>query len=212
MDWIESKSLGFLLPASADEFIGSEVSESLQSFGEVVGSDEVAEVASQLLMAVVVVALNGGLLDDAVHALNLTVGPGMIGFGQAMFDAVQKTDPVKRVTTEASGRPSAVLRQVGELNAVVGEHSVDHIRNGRDQCFQEGRGGSHVGAFNQLHEGELRDAVDGNKEVELALGGAHLRQIDMELANRIAFELLPARLAAFHFRQPADAMPRQTAM
>src|SRR5258708_33489829 len=35
----------------------------------------------------------------------------------------------------------------------------------------------------------------------------------MEVADRIALELLPSRLAAaFQLRQPADAMPLQTAM
>ena len=42
MDGIESKSIRFFLPASADEFVGGKAAESLESFGEVVGSDEVA--------------------------------------------------------------------------------------------------------------------------------------------------------------------------
>src|SRR5277367_2426934 len=205
MDRIESKSIGFLLPAFADELVGREAIESFQTFGEVVSSDEVAEVRTELLMVVGVVALDGSFLDGAVHALHLTVGPGMIGFGQAMVDAVQKTNPVKRVTTEASCRPSAVLRQVGELDAVVGENGVDPIRNGRDQRFQKGRGSSHVGTLNQLHESELRGAVDGHKEVKLALGSAHLGQIDMKVADRIPLKLLPSRLAALHLWQPADA-------
>ena len=96
MDRIESKSIGFLLPACADEFVSREAPERLESFGEVVSGDEVAEVRTELLMVVVVVALNGSFLDGAVHALHLTVGPGMIGFGQAMVDAVQKTYPVKK--------------------------------------------------------------------------------------------------------------------
>jgi hypothetical protein len=44
MDGIESKSIGFFLPAFADEFVCREAAESLQTFGEVVSSDEVAEV------------------------------------------------------------------------------------------------------------------------------------------------------------------------
>jgi hypothetical protein len=45
-----------------DELVGSEPAEGLEPFGEILGSDEVAEVISQLVMAVVVVALNGRLL------------------------------------------------------------------------------------------------------------------------------------------------------
>ena len=43
MDGVESKSIGFFLPAFADEFVGCKAAESLESFGEIVGSDEVAE-------------------------------------------------------------------------------------------------------------------------------------------------------------------------
>ena len=62
MDGIESKSIRFCLPAFADEFVGREAMERLESFGEVVGSDEVAEVDTQLVVGVVVVALNRGPL------------------------------------------------------------------------------------------------------------------------------------------------------
>ena len=65
MDGIESKSIRFFLPASADEFVGGKAAESLESFGEVVGSDEVAEVNAQLVMAVVVEALDSGFFDGA---------------------------------------------------------------------------------------------------------------------------------------------------
>ena len=84
-------------------------------------------------MAVVVVALHRGLFDGAVHTFDLAVRPGMIGFGQPMMDAVHTTAPVKRVTTKPGGWSSAVLRQVSELDAVIGEHGVDAIRNSRDK-------------------------------------------------------------------------------
>jgi hypothetical protein len=41
----------------------------------------------QLIMAVVMEAFNGCLLDCTVHSLDLTIGPGVIGFRQAMLDA-----------------------------------------------------------------------------------------------------------------------------
>jgi hypothetical protein len=78
MDGIESKSIWFFLPAFADEFVGRKAAESLESFGEVVGSDEVAEMNAQLLMAVVVVALNSGFFDGAVHTLDLAVSQGSV--------------------------------------------------------------------------------------------------------------------------------------
>ena len=44
----------------------------------------------QLVVVLVVVALDGGFFDGAVHALDLPVGPGMIGFGEPVIDAVQR--------------------------------------------------------------------------------------------------------------------------
>ena len=48
------------------------------------------------------------------------------------------------------------------------------------QRFQEPGSGSHVGALQQLDEGELRGAVDGYKQVKLASGAAQLDHIKME--------------------------------
>jgi hypothetical protein len=48
-----------------------------------VGGDEVVEVSSQLIVAVVVEALDGGILDGAVHPLDLAV-IRHVGSGVAM--------------------------------------------------------------------------------------------------------------------------------
>src|ERR1700754_77838 len=101
--------------------------ERLESFSEVVGSDEVAEVGAQLLVGVIVVALHRSLFDGAVHTLDLSVRPGMIGFREPVIDTVRKTDPVKRVTTEASRRSLSILRQIGELDAIVCENGMDPV-------------------------------------------------------------------------------------
>jgi hypothetical protein len=53
----------------------------------------------------------------------------------------------------------------------------------------------------QFDEGELRHAVDRNEHVELALGGAHLGDVDMEIADRIGFELSLSGDLAFDLRQ-----------
>ena len=44
MGWIESKSIGFVLPAFTDVFVDSETTQRLEPFGEVVGADEVVDV------------------------------------------------------------------------------------------------------------------------------------------------------------------------
>lgn len=57
-------------------------------------------------------------------------------------------------------RPVTVARLEGELDTVVGEHGVDLVRDGLDQCFHEGRRRTPVGLLLKLGEGELGDAVD----------------------------------------------------
>lgn len=65
------------MPAFADEFLDSQSAESLDAFGEAVG-DEVAEMYSQLAMAVVVVTLNAGFLNGSDAVLDLPVDSRMI--------------------------------------------------------------------------------------------------------------------------------------
>src|SRR5258708_6886570 len=131
----------------------------------------------------------------------------MVGLGQTVADAMTKTGAIEGMSTPSCRKPSTILRQIGELDSVVGEHSVDAIGNGCDECFEEGSGRLHIGLFNEFDHSELRGPVDGHEEVELALGRSHFRQIDMEEADRIAVELLPPGLVAFHLGQPVDAMP-----
>ena len=81
---------------------------------EVVGVDKVGEVGLELLVAVVVVALDGGLLDGAVHALDLPVRPGVIQLGEAMLDAVLVAAHVEHVR-HVTGRRSSAYR-CGKVN------------------------------------------------------------------------------------------------
>jgi hypothetical protein len=55
VDWIEFESSGFDCPSFADELVGCEAFEGLQSRSEIVGADEVGEMPAELIMAVVVV-------------------------------------------------------------------------------------------------------------------------------------------------------------
>jgi hypothetical protein len=100
----------------------------------------------------------------------------------------------------------------GELNAVVGEHGVDLVGDGRDQPQQEVSRDGGCGLLVQLDEGELRGSVDGDEHVQLALLGSHFRDIDMEVPDRIALELPLCRLVTLDIGQSADAVALQTAM
>ena len=81
-----------------------------------------------------------------------------------------------------------------------------------DQPEQEVSGNGGGGFLMQLDEGELRGAVDGHEHMQLALFGAHLGDVDVEVADRVGFELLPRRLVALDIRQAADAVALQAAM
>src|ERR1700722_3827033 len=114
----------------------------------------------------------------------------MVGFGEAILDAVTATDPVERMAAEQGGGALAVLGQVGKLDAIIGEHGMDPVRDRLDQGIKKSRSGRHVGALDEAGKGELGSADDGNEKIELALGGAQLGEIDVEVTDGILFELL----------------------
>jgi hypothetical protein len=151
--------------------------EGLEALGEIVGIDEVREVSAKLLMASVVVAPDGRFLERAVHAFDLSVGPRMVGLGQPVLDITLLADAIEHVDAVLRGWSIAMLRQVAELDAVVGDDGV-HLR-GIAPCRP----------VMQLDKCELRVAIDGNKHVQLALFGPHLGNIDVEVADRIDLEL-----------------------
>ena len=65
-----------------------EASESFEASGEVVSVDEITQVRSQLVVGLVEVAFDGRVLDGAVHSLDLSIGPSMLGLCQLMIDVV----------------------------------------------------------------------------------------------------------------------------
>ncbi len=73
----------------------------------------------QLIVRFVVVALDRRLLESAVHALDLAVGPRVVGLGKPVLDIVGAADLVEAVDTPAGGLAVAVLGQLSELDAVA---------------------------------------------------------------------------------------------
>lgn len=103
MEWVDGESEGCFLPLLADELIGSEAFESFESFGEVVGHEEGLQVFLELLMGLIVEAFDGGILERPVHVLDLPVGPGMFGFGAAVFNGILLAGPGKGMDAEEDG-------------------------------------------------------------------------------------------------------------
>lgn len=84
--WVVHEPGGLFGPGFADGFVGREATQCLQAAGEVVGRHEVGEMPAEFVVALVVEALDGRLLDSAVHALDLAIRPRMPRLGQPMFD------------------------------------------------------------------------------------------------------------------------------
>jgi hypothetical protein len=134
-------------------------------------------------MSLVEEALHRGFFDGAIHAFDLPIGPWVVRFGKAVFYSVDSAGKVEWMTEEASGWTLTILRKIGELDFVVGEHSVDTVRNGFYECFKKICGRTHICFFDELDDRELRGPVDGHEEIEFALGGPHLRQVDVDEAR-----------------------------
>jgi hypothetical protein len=105
-----------------------------------------------------------------------------------------------------------MARRRAELDAVVGQYRVDFVRGGFDESDEEGRSGDGIGFLDQLNEGELRRAVDGDQGVKLSLGSLNFGDVDVEEANGIGFEPLLRRLVALEVDKPPGSMPLQAAM
>jgi hypothetical protein len=64
----------------------------------------------------------------------------------------------------------------------------------------------------QLHEGEFPFPINGHEQVELALGGLNLGDVDMEEADRVGLEPLLQLLVALDLRQSTDAVTLKASM
>jgi hypothetical protein len=65
---------------------------------------------------------------------------------------------------------------------------MDLMGSSRDQSFA-GQGGGPSRLLKQSDEGELAGGMDSYIEVELAFSGLDLSDVDVEIADRISFEV-----------------------
>src|SRR5205823_440475 len=98
-------------------------------------------------------------------------------------------------------RPAiAIFRQIGKLDTVIGQHRMQPVRYGREQCFEEAHGGRTISLVVQFDEGEFRGSVNRDKQVELELGcfGPVGRSATKLRLRHLAtvFGLMPWRLAS----------------
>ena len=65
---------GLFCPDLANVFVGRETLQCLQAPGEIIGRYEVSEMAAELIVAIVMEALNRCVFDRTVHSLDLATG------------------------------------------------------------------------------------------------------------------------------------------
>lgn len=121
-------------------------------------------------------------------------------------------EAIEQVKTVTGGRTRAVLREVAELDTVVGEYGVDLVGDRADQRFQKGHGRCDIGSVLRLGEGELGRSVDGDEEEEPALLGPDLGNVDAEVAEGISLGGLLGQLVAGDLWQAADTIALEAAM
>lgn len=67
---------------------------------------------------------------------------------------------------------------------------MEIVRHSFEQGLQKGDSGRSIGFLMQLGKSELRRAVDADVEMQLPLSGAHLGDVDAEIADRVDLEAL----------------------
>ena len=157
---------------------------------------------AQLVVAFVVEAFDGRLLDCAVHPLDLSVGPRVVGLREPMLDVVGLADHVEAHLTRPGGVAVAML--LGELKAIVRQDGVNAVRHGSQQVFEELPRCAPVSLVDKCGDRELAGTVDADEQIQFAFGSLHLGNIDMEEADWVTLEALPLRLVAFDVRQAGD--------
>jgi hypothetical protein len=204
---IQPKSFRLLLPTPADVLVGHQPPKRLETLGEIICGEKLREMLLELLVRLVVIALDGRLLDSAIHSLDLPVRPRVIDFGQPMLDAMLFTDAVEQVLESPF-----ILQAIGKLDAVVREDDMNAVRHGGAQTAEElaGRGARLVRM--QLGVSEFRCAVDGDEEIEPPLLSLNLCNVHMEVADGVLSKLLLCQLVTSDFGQTADAVTLQAAM
>ena len=125
-------------------------------------------------MGIVMISPDGGLFDCPVHALDLSVGPGMVHLCQPVFDLMVCANTIEDVF---EGKP--ILLAIGELDAVIGQDGVDPVRHSINQVAQELGGNPFSRTLMQFDIGEFRGPVDGDKQPDFAVAGAQFGDVDM---------------------------------
>ena len=97
LERVKFESFWLRSPAFGDVFVRCEALEGLQPPSVVVGIDEVGKVGLELLVSIIMIALDSRFLDRAVHAFDLSIGPWMIGLCQPVLDGILEAGAFKHM-------------------------------------------------------------------------------------------------------------------
>ena len=109
------------------------------------------------------------------------------------------------------GGPIAVLRQIGERHAVVGQHDVDRIKEHGHDLTQEGRSVHLGGCVQERDVSEIAHSIDCQGQVEPAFCQAQLAMVNVDVGDRCLGKLRTLGRALTVFGQPKDAVPDKAA-
>lgn len=145
----------------------------------------------ELDVAIIVVALDGRVLDGAVHPLDLTIGPRVVRLGQTVPDPVCLTDHVKTHLPRPRGIPISGL--LGELdgprhchsdqwrsNGSIGQDRMDPVGHDFHKVLQELPGSLSIRFSDQLNDAKFAGAVNGYEHKGLAFRRLLLGDVDVE--------------------------------
>lgn len=147
---------------------------------------------AKLVVAFVVIPLDGCVLDGAARAVDLSVGPWVVRISQTMFNPVALADHVEPQRPGIDSVPIPGL--LCELDAVVSQDGVDTVGHRFQKVLQKLPSRLSVCLFYQLGHGELAGSANGYEEKELAVGGPEFSDVDIKIADWIPLELLSLRL------------------
>jgi hypothetical protein len=125
LERVEFESFWLGSPAFADVFVWCEALQGLQPPSVVVGGDEVGKVSFELVVSIVIVALDGRFLDRAVHALDLAIDPGMLDLGQPMFDPVFLASHSEHMRHVCCRRAVRIARRKGGKRSFLRTYAVE---------------------------------------------------------------------------------------
>lgn len=60
--------------------------------------------------------------------------------------------------------------------------------------------------FDKFCNGKLAGAIDDHKEMQIEFPRSHLSNVDIEIANRVALELLPFRVVTLNIWKTRNTM------